>query len=134
MNGGEGVICPKCNKTYNDEFKFCPFCLVKEVICDKEGYLSTRQKNEFVDKFNNTDLASEDAMEKFEELKEIIYDTERDNVSLEEIAGEIIERTKLDIWDYDCEGIYFWSPDEQFTFSHTLLYDLHEAFNHQIII
>ena len=42
MNGGEGVICPKCNKTYNDEFKFCPFCLVKEVICDKEGYLSTR--------------------------------------------------------------------------------------------
>ena len=69
--------------------------------------MSTCQKKELVDKLNNTDLASEDAMEKFEELKEIIYDTERDNESLEEIAGEIIGRTKLDIWDYGCEGIYF---------------------------
>ena len=99
-------------------------------MCDKEGYLSTRQKKELVDKLNNTDLASEDAMEKFEELKEIIYGAERDNESVEEMALGIIQRTKLHFWLYDCEGIYFWSSDEQFTFSHTLLYDLHEAFNH----
>ena len=123
------MICPKCNKNYNDEFKFCPFCLVKEIICDKEGYLSTRQKKELIDKLDKTDLASEDAKEKFDGLNETIYDIERDNASVDEIAGEILERTKFHIWDNDCEGIMFWSPDEQVTFSYTLLLDLHEAFN-----
>ena len=63
MNGGEGVICPKCNKTYNDEFKFCPFCLVRDIIYDKECYLSTRQKNELVDKLYSCDFTSEDSLE-----------------------------------------------------------------------
>lgn len=128
--GSDSVICPNCNKNYNDEFKFCPFCLVKEIIYDKEGYLSTHQKNELIDKLYNCDLESEDAMEKFDDLKELIFDIERDNEIVDEIARKILERTKFDIWDYDCKGIMFWSPDEEVTFSYTLLLDLHEAFKH----
>ncbi len=123
------MICTKCNKTYNDEFEFCPICSVKEIIHDKESYLSTRQRNELIDKLDNCDLASEDAMKKFDDLKELIFDIEETNVSVEEIAGEVLKRTIFDIWDKDCEGILFWSPDEQVTFSYTLLLDLYEAFN-----
>lgn len=125
------MICPKCDKKYNDEFKFCPFCLVKEIIYDKEGYLSTRQKNELIDKLYNCDLESEDAMEKFDDLKELIFDIERDNVGVEEIAREIIRTEIFDTWNYGCnEIIFFKSPDKLFYFNYTLLLDLHEALNH----
>ncbi len=64
------------------------------------------------------------------DLKELIYDIERDNDSVEEIAREIMETTKFDIWYYDSEGIgFFRSPDKIVTFSYTLLLDLHEALN-----
>lgn len=96
IKGGLMVLCPNCNRTFDDDFEFCPYCGCKKPqakVCPRCG-LKTYDEFSFCPKCGSELMTGERYSEAIEIIQSLVTNGDYDDALLK--CDELFDQKKYD--------------------------------------